>query len=353
MAPMTRCRASQPGNIPSAINAQYYQQRAGAGLILSEGTQVSDLARGYLWTPGIHSKEQVTGWRKVTRAVHAAGGSIACQLWHCGRISHSSLRALGEAPVGPSTKQSTSTCFALDDGGNPGRVLCQQPRALTTLECRGIIQEFADAARHAKRAGFDGVQIHGANGYLFDQFLHSIVNDRRDEYGGSIGNRSRLLVEAAEVAVEVWGRGLVGVRLSPQGSFNDMGNDPTWKQQHLHLAKALGAAGVAYLDLFNQGWAYGAPSWDESFAREMREAFGGATMLSGGLTSEQGTKLISTGVCDMVVFGRVFISNPDLVERFRLGAPLAEANQATFYGGGAEGYTDYPSKFPPKREVRS
>ena len=341
MAPLTRCRAKQPGNVPHELNATYYAQRASAGLIVSEATQVCPQGQGYLWTPGMHTPEQGKGWRLVTDAVHAAGGRIHAQLWHVGRISHRSLQPGNAAPVSASDLRSAGTCFALDADGKPARVQCDQPRALSEAEIPGVIAQFGKAAQIAKDAGFDGVQVHGANGYLPDQFMSSVVNKRQDAWGGDPVRRVRFLMECVHACAQVWGADRVGVRLSP-GSGNDGDTvDTQWREQHLEAARQLGQAGVAYIDLVNYQWAYGKPGFDDAFLRDYRAIYRGAVMVSGGLTHEHASQLVATGLCDAAVFGRAFIANPDLPMRFLRNLPLATGDEATYYGGAERGYTDY------------
>jgi N-ethylmaleimide reductase len=345
MAPLTRCRAQQPTDAPWSLNAEYYAQRAGAGLIIAEASQISLAARGYLMTPGMYSVEQVEGWRLVTDAVHAKGGHIQAQLWHCGRISHRSLQPDGRAPASSSTRRANGTCLAYDADGKPARMPCDEPRALTIPEIAEIVEQYRHAAQCAKEAGFDGVQVHSANGYLLEQFMSSVCNDRTDAYGGSIENRNRFLLEAVRAVISVWGADRVGVRLSPKvpGDAPNHEGFPDWREQYLHAIRALGAEGVSYVDLVNYAWAHGLPSFDEAFVREVRTIFRGVLMLSGGYTGERAEEHITAGLCDFAVFGRPFIANPDLPERIRRNIPRAKANEATVYSGGVEGYTDYPA----------
>jgi N-ethylmaleimide reductase len=342
MAPLTRCRAAQPGNVPTEVNARYYAQRSGAGLIISEATQICPEGQGYLWTPGIFTPEQGAGWRLVTDAVHAAGGRIHAQLWPVGRISHRSLQPGHAAPVSCSARRSTGTCFALDERGQPARVPCDEPRALEASEIPGVIARYGHAARIARDAGFDGVQVHGANGYLPDQFMSSVLNDRTDMWGGGVEARARFLMEAVRATVSVWGADRVGVRLSPHSGDDGEVKDMAWREQHLEAARQLQREGVAYVDLINYQWAYGKEGFDEAFLRDWRSLFRGVLMLSGGLTRDHAERLLQQGLCDACVFGRPFIANPDLPERFRRDVPLAEGDNATWYGGGEHGYTDWP-----------
>ena len=342
MAPLTRCRSAQPGNVPSELNARYYAQRAGAGLIVGEATQVCPEGQGYLWTPGIFTVEQRDGWRTVTEAVHAAGGRIHAQLWHVGRISHRSLQPGHAAPVSCSDLPSDGTCFAFDEQGKPGRVKCDTPRALRTEEIPQVIEAYRHAARVAMEAGFDGVQVHGANGYLPDQFLSSVQNRRTDGWGGDVVSRARFLLEIVRAVAGVWGADRVGVRLSPHSGDDPTGKDLEWREQHLEVARQLQRERVAYADLVNYAWAYGREGFDEGFIRDWRTLFRGALMLSGGLTREKAEDLVARGLCDACVFGRAFIANPDLPERFRRNLALAKGDETLYYGGAERGYTDWP-----------
>ncbi|HCF3045897.1 alkene reductase [Pseudomonas aeruginosa] len=327
MAPMTRSRAQQPGDVPTALNALYYAQRAGAGLIVSEGTQISRLGQGYAYTPGIYSEAQLAGWRQVTEAVHAAGGLIAAQLWHVGRMSHRSLQAGGEAPIAPSPIQAKAQVFIADGQGGGSMAPADAPREMTLEDIRRVRDEFVRAARNALDAGFDLVELHGANGYLIDQFLASASNRRSDAYGGSLENRARFLLEIVDALVAAVGAERVGLRLSPWGTINDMHDDEP-EAMTLYLAEALQRRGIAYL---------------QGFRERLRERFRAPLIVCGNYDAERAEAILQAGLADAVAIGRPFIANPDLVERIRLGAPLAEANQARFYGGDAAGYTDYPT----------
>ncbi len=332
MAPMTRNRC--PDNIPTALTAEYYRQRATAGLIITEGAQVSEQGIGYPATPGIHSPEQVEGWRRVTDAVHAAGGRIFVQLWHCGRISHPDFHN-GEPPVAPSAIRPAGQAFTYE-----GPKDFVTPRALETDEIPGIVDQYLHAAACAMKAGFDGVEIHAANGYLIDQFLRDRTNHRTDAYGGSIENRIRFLAEVAEaVCVEI-GADRVGVRISPVNRFNDI-EDSDPQALFNRVAERLGEIGVVYLHVVEVSMA-GEPDASVDFT-ELRRRFPGRYMANGGYTKERANAAIAEGRADLVSFGVPFLANPDLVRRFKLDAPLNEPNPDTFYGGGAEGYTDYPT----------
>ncbi len=344
MAPLTRMRSRQPGNIPHELNAEYYAQRAGAGLIISEATQVSQQGQGYPATPGIHSEEQVNGWRLVTDAVHKAGGRIFLQLWHVGRISHPSHQPGGELPVAPSAlPAANSGTFTADWQETP----ILTPRALETEEISGIIADYRQAAENAQAAGFDGVEVHGANGYLLDQFLQNGSNKRDDRYGGSIENRARLLLEVVDSVVDVWGAGRVGVRLSPYGTFNDMqDSDPV--ALFTYVLNQLGERRVAFVDLIEPrssaaGMQEGTLEGQPDTAKLFREAFSGVLISAGGYKPDSAREAVASGNADAVSFGRLFIANPDLPERIRQEASLNPYDRATFYGGGVEGYTDYPA----------
>lgn len=341
MAPMTRSRAGQPGDVPTELNARYYAQHASAGLIISEGSQVSKQGQGYAWTPGIYTDAQVAGWRKVTEAVHAAGGRIAIQLWHVGRISHHLLQENGAAPVAPSAIQAKSQSFVVLPDGTPSNVPCDPPRALETDEIPGMIAQFRAAARRAREAGFDMAEIHGANGYLVNQFLATGTNQRTDAYGGSLENRARFALEVVDAVAAELGADRVGIRLSPFGVFNDMTDDEAEPMAY-YLSEQLGKRGIAFLHIAEPDWAGGPPLTD-AFRTGLRQRFGGTLVFAGGYTAEKAENLIARGIADAVAFGRVFLANPDLPERFRRHAPLNEPDPATFYGGGEKGYTDYPT----------
>ncbi|HEV2148908.1 MAG TPA: alkene reductase [Longimicrobiaceae bacterium] len=335
MAPLTRNRAA--GTVPGELNATYYAQRAGAGLIISEATQVTPLGQGYPETPGIHSEAQVEGWRKVTDAVHAEGGRIFLQLWHVGRISHSSFHG-GELPVAPSAIRPAGQAFT-SEGLKP----FETPRALTTDEVREVVEQFRRGAENARRAGFDGVEVHGANGYLIDQFLQSGTNQRTDRYGGSVEGRVRLLLEVTEAAVDVWGADRVGVRFSPGGTFNDMSDeDPA--ETFTHAARELNRFGLAYLHVVNTSQSNAPRGLGERTPTELlRPVFKGTLMSNGEYTRESAEEALRSGEADLIAFGRLYLANPDLVERFREDAELNEPDPSTFYGGGAGGYVDYPA----------
>ncbi|MFZ4125645.1 MAG: alkene reductase [Rickettsiales bacterium] len=342
MAPLTRMRAKQPGNIPHALNAEYYAQRASAGLIISEATQISPQGQGYPATPGIYSPEQVEGWKLVTDAVHEQGGKIFLQLWHVGRISHSSFQPNGDVPVSASAIAPTGKTFTAEWKQVP----YETPRALETAELAGIVEDYRKAAANSKEAGFDGVEVHSANGYLLDQFLQDGTNKRTDAYGGSIENRARLLLEVVDAVVAVWGKGRVGVRLSPYGTFSDMSDsDPV--ALFSYVLDQLSARGIAYAHLIepratSAGGSDAVNADAPSTSQLFRAHFKGVFISAGGYTPENAKQAVESGQVDAVAFGRIFIANPDLPERISSGAALNPYNRATFYGGAEKGYTDYP-----------
>lgn len=344
MAPLTRSRAGE-GDAPRELNAEYYQQRASAGLIISEATQVSKQGQGYLWTPGIYTEAQVNGWKAVTKAVHSRGGLIFLQMWHVGRISHTTLQPNGEAPISSTDKAAENTySFALDAQCRPGNLPASKPRNATLDELRQVIQDYAAGARRAQAAGFDGAEIHGANGYLFDQFLNSVVNERNDDYGNqSKETRTRLLLEAFEAVAKVFGPERVGVRIAPFGKFGDMKPDPKVEETFLHLASKLGKRGAVYIHIVRGSQFDPEPVVPASFFPKMRQAYSGTLILTGGLNKQSAQQLLDDNAADLVGFGTLYISNPDLPERLRQDWPLAAGDQSTFYGGGANGYTDYPT----------
>jgi N-ethylmaleimide reductase len=334
MAPLTRRRAGL-GKVPTLVNAHYYGQRASAGLIVSESTEIDPLAAGVPPTrPGIFSNSQVHGWQLVTEAVHAKGGRIFMQLSHLGRASHPSMRIDGSAPVAPSAIQPKGMVFT-PDGPQPYPL----PRALETEEIQEVVAQFAKAAFNAKRAGFDGVEIHGANGYLIDEFLRDGSNQRTDDYGGSVANRARFLWEVTKAAVDIWGANRVAVRISPWNSFGDMSDsDPAGT--FTHVAAALRPFGLAYLHVIESPPGHAEAS-EHPLAGRLRKAFGGPLMLAGGYDRAAADHALAS-VADLIAFGEAFIANPDLPLRFKSGLTLNSADRSTFYGGNERGYTDYP-----------
>ncbi|WP_159992877.1 alkene reductase [Roseomonas sp. 18066] len=330
MAPLTRARATEADRVPTPLMADYYVQRASAGLILTEATSVTPMGVGYARTPGIWSDAQVEGWRRVTDAVHAAGGRMVMQLWHVGRISDPSFLD-GLPPVAPSAIAARGHVSLL----RPQRAY-PLPRALTAEEIPGIVEAYRLGAQNAQRAGFDGVEIHGANGYLIDQFLQDSTNRREDGYGGSIENRARLMLEVTDAAIGVWGADRVGMHLAPRGDSHDMG-DSDLAATFGYAARELGKRKIAFLFARENALS-------PRLGPDLKKAFGGAYITNEKLTIEQAEADIAEGVADAVSFGLKFIANPDLVERLRQGAPLNEVNPATLYAEGAEGYTDYPAQ---------
>ncbi|WP_203336044.1 N-ethylmaleimide reductase [Nocardioides limicola] len=338
MAPLTRMRADDPGDVPNAMMADYYRQRAGAALIVSEGTQVSRQGKGYMDTPGIHSAEQVAGWRTVTDAVHEAGGLIAAQLWHVGRVSHESFHG-GEPPVSASALPFRSRTTVKDAEGRPVRVNCPTPRALDADGIAAVVEDYRRATRHARDAGFDLVEIHAAHGYLLHQFLAADSNHREDEYGGPLANRARLLLEVLDAVIDEWDAAHVGVRISPVGSFNGV-DDPEGVQAGLHVAAAFAERGIAFLHLSEPDWA-GGPALEEEYRKHLRAAFPGIIVGAGNYDAQKARTLIESGLIDAAAFGRAYIANPDLAQRLRTGAALTDPDASTFYGGDERGYTDY------------
>lgn len=333
MAPMTRNRA--PETIANPLMVEYYAQRAGAGLIVTEGSQISPSAVGYPATPGIHSEAQVAGWRGVTDAVHAAGGRIFVQLWHCGRISHPDLLA-GATPVSASAVRPAVKAITLK-----GQQDAVTPHALATDEIARIVADYAHAARCAERAGFDGVEIHAANGYLIDQFLRDGSNRRDDAYGGSIENRCRFLREVTQAVAAAIGAERVGVRLSPWQPFNDM-RDSDPQATFCHAVEQLDRLGLAYLHLTEMGRENPGAAGPDFDPAELRKRWHGVLVTNAGYDKSRANAALASGAADAVAFGVPFLANPDLVARLRADAPLNAADPATFYRGGARGYTDYP-----------
>ena len=338
MAPLTRNRALPDGDVPHALNAEYYAQRASAGLIITEASQISPEGKGYAWTPGIYSDAQIKGWGKVTDAVHAKGGRIFIQLWHVGRVSHISLQPNGQAPVAPSAIAAETQTF---DGN--AFVPTSIPRALDISEMARIVEDYKKAAVNAKEAGFDGIELHAANGYLLDQFLRDGSNKRTDAYGGSIENRTRLLLEVLDALKEVWPAGKIGIRLSPFSSANGMADsDPM--TTFSHVVSRISEFGLAYLHIVEgeTGGTRDLPKGGSTAV--LRSLFNGAYIGNNGYDRNLATEAVATGDVDFVAFGKPFIANPDLVERLQQNSLLNELDPDTLYGGGAKGYTDYPSQ---------
>ena len=345
MAPLTRNRA--PGAIPTPLMAEYYAQRASAGLLITEATAISPQGQGYSDVPGLYSTEQLDGWKRVTAAVHKKGGKIVVQLWHVGRISHTDLQPGNAAPVAPSAIRAHAKTVLIR-GGVPTPVETSMPRALDASELPGIVQDYRHAARNAIACGFDGVEIHGANGYLLDQFLKTGANERTDDYGGSIKNRARLTLEVVRAIVDEIGADRTAIRLSPVTPANGI-SDAAPQQLFDYLLAQLGPLGLAYVHTIE-----GATGGERELAErpfnygQLRDVYHraggkGAWMVNNAYDKAMAEAAVESGGVDIVAFGRPFIANPDLVERLRLGAPLNTPDHTTFYGGGAKGYTDYPA----------
>ena len=349
MPPLTRSRAAQ-GNVPTPLMATYYAQRASAGLIISEGTQISPQGQGYAWTPGIHSPEQIEGWMQVTSAVHAAGGRMFAQLWHVGRISHVDLQPGGAAPVSSSALLADGVKVFVDpegkgpEAGVGGMVQHSLPRALTEAEIAAVVQDFARAARNALEAGFDGVELHAANGYLINQFIDSQANNRTDGYGGSLQNRLRFLKEVTEAVIAVVGKDRIGVRLAPLTTLNGAVDD-TPQATYLAAAKLLGDLGVAYIHIAEVDWD-DAPEMPVAFKEALRIIYSGTLIYAGKYTAEKAEAALAAGWADLIGFGRPFVANPDLPYRLKHVLALNTPDASTLFGGGAKGFTDYPFATP-------
>jgi N-ethylmaleimide reductase len=338
MAPLTRSRASEDG-IPTPLMAEYYAQRASAGLIITEGTNISPQGRGYAFTPGIYSPAQVEAWQRVTEAVHVKGGRVFVQLWHVGRISHPSLQPHGALPVAPSAIRPQATCFTAT-----GFQSCLTPRALETEEIPEIAEQYRRAAHNALAAGFDGVEIHAANGYLIEQFLRDSTNKRVDTYGGSLENRARLLLDVTKAVVNACGPGHVGIRLSPVSPVNDIGPDEDPQTTYSYVVERLNGFDLAYLHVI-EGVTQGPRAVPGGFGFDLqilRRTYKGLYIGNNGYDLELALEARRHNLADLIAFGRLYIANPDLVERLRAGAPLNVPDRSTFFGGGAHGYTDYP-----------
>ncbi|MGZ8258618.1 MAG: alkene reductase [Methylotenera sp.] len=334
MAPLTRNRAGE-GGVPQPMNVTYYEQRASAGLIITEATPISEMAHGYPALPGIYTDAQVAGWKKVTDAVHAKGGKIVLQLWHVGRISHPSLLPNGALPVAPSAIKPAGQAFTYQ-----GLVDYVEPRALDASELPGVVADYVHATKCALAAGFDGVEVHAANGYLLDQFLRDGSNKRTDNYGGSVENRARLLLEVVRAVADVAGTGKVGVRISPVNPFNDM-KDSNPQALFNYVADALSPFNLAYLHVIEGGIPGSGEAGSFDFDA-LRKHYKGAYMANLAYDKARGNAAIASGHADVIAYGVPFLANPDLVERYRTDAPLNKADSETFYGGTEKGYTDYP-----------
>ncbi|WP_205341516.1 alkene reductase [Denitrificimonas caeni] len=347
LPPLTRSRSSQPGNIANELMATYYKQRAGAGFMITEGTQIEPRGQGYAWTPGIYNQAQIDGWRTVTKAVHDAGNIIFAQLWHVGRVSHTSLQPEGAAPVAPSALAANNVKVFIETGPGVGALADPSvPRALTTAEVKELVQLYAQAARNALSAGFDGVEIHCANGYLVNQFISEHSNQREDEYGGSLQNRLRFLREVVTAVAEVVGADCLGVRFAPLFASTEedrvyMGlveADP--HTTYIEAIKVLEETGIAYLSIAEADWD-NAPELPADFRRAVRQTFSGCIIYAGRYTAERGAETLAAGLGDLIAFGRPFIANPDLPQRIANDWPLNTVDPTTMYGGTAQGYSDY------------
>ncbi len=336
MSPLTRCRAI--GNVPNELMAQYYAQRAGAGLIISEGTAPSPNGIGYARIPGIYSTEQVAGWKRVTDGVHAKGAQIFLQMMHCGRIAHPLNLPAGARIVAPSAVAAAGEMWTDAEGMKPNAT----PAAMSEADIKAAIAEFVVGAKNAIAAGFDGVELHAANGYLLEQFIRPTSNRRSDNYGGAIENRARFVLEVADAVIAAIGKEKTGIRLSPFGVFNDMPDYPELAADYAYLAAQLNARGLVYIHLVDHS-PMGAPAVPDTIKAVFRKTFKGALILSGGYDAARAESDLAAGKCDLVAFGRPFLANPDLVARMKAGAALNAPDANTFYTGDAKGYTDYPA----------
>jgi N-ethylmaleimide reductase len=340
MAPLTRLRSVEPGDVPTALAGEYYSQRSGAGLIIAEATQVSFQAKGYAGAPGIHTEDQTTAWKTIVDTVHAKGGKIVVQLWHTGLVAHESVQPDGKAPISASDVHVGVRTSLRDSNNQAIRVEATTPRPATISEIQQVIADFGLATKNAREAGFDGVEIHGAHGYLLHQFWAEHTNQRTDEYGGSRENRARLMLAVIDACVDAWDADHVGIRISPLGTFNNVEAGYN-EDENIWLIEQINQRAIMYLHLSEPDWAGGTPYSDE-FRQRVRDAFDQTIIAAGGYTAEKAERNIKSGYIDAVAFGRDYIDNPDLAERIREGAALNEQHPESFYGGGTEGYTDYP-----------
>ncbi|WP_221076343.1 alkene reductase [Agarivorans aestuarii] len=341
MPPMTRSRATQPGDVANQMMANYYAQRASAGLIVSEGTQISPMGKGYAWTPGIYSEQQIAGWKKVTDAVHAKGGTMFAQLWHVGRVTHPD-NINGEQPISSSAIKAENVKVFIDNGSDePGFVDVVTPREMTQQDIDEVIQQFRQAALNAIAAGFDGIELHAANGYLINQFIDSESNQRSDKYGGSLTNRLRFLDEVVAAMVDAIGAERVGVRLAPLTTLNGT-VDAKPEETYTAAAALLNKHNIVYLHIAEVDWD-DAPETPKAFKQALRDAFKGVLIYAGRYKADSAQQAIEEGLADMIGFGRPFVANPDLPARLQHGYPLAEHDPNSLFGGGEKGLTDYPS----------
>ncbi|MFC6380566.1 alkene reductase [Psychrobacter glacincola] len=340
MAPLTRLRAVEPSDVPTALAGEYYSQRTGAGLIITEATQVSFQAKGYAGAPGIHTQDQTIAWKTIVDNVHAKGGKIVVQLWHTGLVAHESVQPDGKAPISASDIDVGVRTSLRDSQNQAIRVDATPPRPATLDEIKQVIADFAHATKCAQEAGFDGVEVHGAHGYLLHQFWVEQTNKRDDEYGGSRENRARLTLDVLDACIAAWDADHVGIRISPLGTFNNV-EAGYEEDKNIWMIEQINKRQPMYLHLSEPDWAGGTP-YNDGFREKIRAAFDNTIIAAGGYTAEKAEKNVKAGFIDAVAFGRDYIANPDLAERIHQGAPLNEQHPATFYGGGTEGYTDYP-----------
>ncbi|MBP2279454.1 N-ethylmaleimide reductase [Psychrobacter sp. PL15] len=340
MAPLTRLRAVEPGDVPTALAGEYYSQRAGAGLIITEATQVSFQAKGYAGAPGLHTQDQMVAWKTIVDNVHAKGSKIVVQLWHTGLVAHESVQPDGKAPISASDIDVGVRTSLRDSDNQAIRVAATPPRPATIAEIKQVIADFAQATKLAQQAGFDGVEVHGAHGYLLHQFWVEQTNKRDDEYGGSRENRARIMLDAIDACVDAWDRDHVGVRVSPLGSFNNV--DAGYEEdKNIWLIEQINKRDLMYLHLSEPDWAGGTP-YNDGFRQNIRAVFDNTIIAAGGYTAEKAERNVREGYIDAAAFGRDYIANPDLAERIHQGAALNDQHPESFYGGGTAGYTDYP-----------
>lgn len=340
MAPLTRLRAVEPGDVPTALAGEYYSQRATAGLIIAEATQVSFQAKGYAGAPGVHTEDQKIAWKAIVDNVHAKGGKIVLQLWHTGLVAHNSVQPDGQAPISASDVNVGIRTSLRDSMNQAIRVDATTPRPATLDEINQVVADFAHATKNAREAGFDGIEIHGAHGYLLHQFWVQHTNKRTDEYGGSKENRARLTLEVIDACVDAWDADHVGIRISPLGTFNNV-EAGYHEDENMWLIEQINNRGIMYLHLSEPDWAGGTP-YSNNFRQRIRDTFDNMIIAAGGYTADKAEENIKAGYIDAVAFGRDYIANPDLAERIRQGASLNKQHPESFYGGSTIGYTDYP-----------